>query len=578
MALRYRLDQGPWLALDAPALEVPAGVTLAVDLASGGHWYGHGFSHVQPLPLETGEIVNQTFAVNNIQSPVWMCSAGAVLFADTMEPLDVRLNEGGNGELRVTPKQAAATVRVFRGADLPRAHALYLRAVGWPNRPPDARAFGDAFFCTWTQYPRCITRERILDMGRQIRSRAYPCSTLIIDDRWESCFGELEFSKDFPDPRSMVDELHALQLAVWLWVTPFVNREASNFGELEGRGVLVRRKDGAGAALLKWWGGTAGLVDVTSPKGRGWLAGKLADLKKRYGIDGFKIDGGDFKYQPDPAQAAWHDWRGASGFSDALLGLFEEIAPNACETRTAWRSQGRPILWREGGKDSHWGLDNGLKALVALGLNVGLLGYDLLMPDMVPGRVQTMVSDMALPTDELMVRWTEASAFFPLLQFSYFPWNYAPETEQAVRALALAHKALEPYLAEAARSRTRPLMRPVWYDAPGETELYTVADEFMLGPDLLAAPVLDPARETRTVRVPAGRWVDAWTGRRVRAGLHEQYPAPCPGIPLFVRESNADLADRLRSVLDTIRRGSVPTGVTSATWRSGLDRDLNVTG
>jgi len=574
--LRIRIGADPWQTLAGPVIEIPAGTTLTVDLASGGHWYGHGFSHIQPYPLETGTVVNPTFAVNNIQSPVWMCSAGSVLFADTTAVLAVSLNEAGSGELRVTPVNEPLTVRVFTGRTLPEAHAAFLRHVGWPNASPDTRVFGDALFCTWTQYPRCITQARVLDMARQIRAHDYPCSTLILDDRWESCFGELEFSRDFPDPRTMLDELHALGFAVWLWVTPFVNQESANFPELARQRVLVQSRAG-GAALFRWWGGTAGLVDVTSPAGRDWLRGKLAGLQ-RIGVAGFKIDGGDFKYQPAPADALWHADRGASGYSDALLELFENQAPNACETRTAWSSQRRAILWREGGKDSHWGLANGLKALVTLGLHCSLLGYDLLMPDMVPGRVQTMVADLPLPTDELLVRWTEVSAFFPFLQFSYFPWNYATDTEQVVRQLAKVHQALVPYLTAAARNRTRPLLRPLWYDAPDVPELYGIADEFALGPDLIIAPVLDPAANARDVVLPPGRWVDAWMGTKLAGGLQPGFPAPCPGIPVFVRAENSELCDQLAAVLRSIQRGSITSGRCTATWRAGLNRDLNVTG
>ena len=531
--LRVRIGSGQWQPLVGPVVEIPAGTTLTVDLAAGGHWYGHGFNHVQPYPLEQGAVVNPTFAVNNIQSPVWMCSAGVVLFADTTAVLAVSLNEAGSGELRITPVSEPVTVRVFTGRTLPEAHAAFLRHVGWPNDIPDARVFGDAFFCTWTQYPRCITQARVLDMARQIRARDYPCSTLILDDRWESCFGELEFSRDFPDPQALVSELHALGFAVWLWVTPFVNQEAANFPELAHQRVLVQSRAG-GAALFRWWGGTAGLV--------------------------------------------WHAARGASGYSDALLEVFENLAPNACETRTAWSSQRRAILWREGGKDSHWGLDNGLKALVTLGLHCGLLGYDLLMPDMVPGRVQTMVADMALPTDEFMVRWTEVSAFFPFLQFSYFPWNYAAGTEQVVRQLAKVHHALAPYLESSARNRTRPLLRPLWYDTPEIPELYAIADEFALGPDLVIAPVLDPACHTRDLVLPTGQWVDVWTGTELAGGPQPGFPAPCPGIPVFVRAGNTVLRDRLAAALRPIQRGSIKSDHCTATWQAGLNRDLNVTG
>ncbi len=556
---------------------LPAGEPLLISLSDGGHWYGHGFNHLQPWPLERGGIDNAAFAVNNIQCPVWMCSQGVVILADTVAPLAVSINRGGDGMLRICCPSSPLTIRIFRGVSLPEAHAKWLRHAGWPNPPPGAEMFGDSLFCTWTQYPRCITRERVLDMARQIRTRGYPCRTLLIDDRWERCFGELEFSsRDFPDPTGMFAELKDMGFDAWLWVTPFVNREAADFAELARRKILVPSRSGEGAAMLKWWGGEAGLVDVTAPQGREWYRRKLEALLK-LGAAGFKIDGGDHKYHPLADDCDWHADPGASGYSDQLLAMFEDLTPNRCETRTAWLSQQRAILWREGGKDSHWGQDNGLKAMLTLGLNLALLGYDLLIPDMVPGRVQTMNADDPLPSDELMVRWTELSTFFPFLQFSYFPWNYAPATERVIADYARVHKALEPYLAGRAAARRKPLLRPLWYDCPEEAALFAIADEFLLGDDLLVAPVLDPGVVARDISLPPGVWIDAWTRRPV-SGILRQWSAPCPGIPIFVKEGNPDLLATLHQALSVIGCGGVEASITTASWQAGLTRDLSVTG
>jgi alpha-glucosidase (family GH31 glycosyl hydrolase) len=555
------------------------GETLSFNIADGEHWYGHGFNHVQPYPLETGRIDNPAFAVNNIQSPVWMSSRGTVVLADTVERLTVRLNAEGDRRLAITALDSPVTVRIFKGLTLIEAHRAFLKHVGWPPPSPSREQLGESLFCTWTEYPRCITQERVLAFARDIRSHGYPCHTLIIDDRWESCFGELAFSKDFPDPTAMVRQLSELGFAVWLWVTPFVNQESANFAELAKRRVLVQRIDGQGPALLRWWGGTAGLVDVTAPHGADWLREQLHYLKDTIGVAGFKIDGGDFKYQPAPEISAWHKRPGPSGYSDALLALFEEVAPMNCETRTAWLSQRRKILWREGGKDSHWGLDNGLAAMITLAQHLSLMGYDLQIPDMIPGRVQTMVSDMPLPSDELMVRWTEATALMPMMQFSYAPWHYATATEAAVRGFALLHECLSSYLHSHSVNRTIPLLRPLWYADPEDAALYTVPDAFLLGPDLLVAPIVNEGANRRDIRLPRGDWRDAWTSQTYFGGkLLKDHPAPCPGIPLFVRVENKGLFDLISKALSAIVRDSVPSKITSSTYMSGLDRDLSVTG
>lgn len=506
-----------------------------------------------------------------------MCSAGYALLAETNCSLEFHCNEQGNDRLEVRCPDAPLVVRIFQGEDLPTAHAKLMRFVGWPSPIPEKFLLGDSIFCTWTQYPRSITQERILHMARTIRQRRFPCSVITIDDRWESAFGELEFSRDFPDPRVMVEELHKLGFRVWLWVTPFINQEANTFPLLAEKGLLAPGRDG-GPSLFRWWGGTAGIVDLTNPDARQWYREQLLRLKNGIGVDGFKIDGGDAKYQPNAAETLWHDSVGPSGYIDLLLGLFEEIAPLSCESRTAWLSQRRSILWRQGGKDSHWGVDNGLRAMVHLGLHLALLGYDLLIPDMIPGRIQTLVSSLPLPSDELFIRWTEVSAFMPIMQFSYFPWNYSEEIFLIAQSYAELHKEIEEYLYEQARDRRAPLVRPLWYDDPKEQELYSIGDEFLLGSDILAAPVLDENQVCRDLVLPAGSWRDAWTGCTYSSGKIFQHPAPCPGIPLFIRAEHTQLFQVLNQILNRIPRGKCKAGVTSASYSCGLDRDLTITG
>ena len=554
---------------------IEADSEIEIDLKAGGRWYGHGFNHDQPYPLEKGVINNTDFAINNIQSPIWMCSAGHIFLAKTFAPLNVSMNHGGSDKL-VIKNSERYELLTFSGENLVDALAQLRSRFEWKRASTPAEMMGDVWFCTWTQYPRAITQERILDMAKQIREEAYPCSTIVIDDRWESCFGELSFGKDFPDPVGMVKTLHEMNFRVILWVTPFVNTDSAHFDELSASGALVQRANGPGAATFRWWGGEAGLVDITGKEGKGWFQSKLYHLKNDIGIDAFKIDGGDAKYMPSDLEARWHDSPGRSGYSDLLLEAFEEVVPAMCESRAAWLSQNRNIIWRLGGKDSHWGEDNGLKALVHLGLHLSLMGYDLLIPDMIPGRVQTLDSSMALPTDELMIRWTEVSCFFPLVQFSYFPWNYQEPTSSALRNLANAHKALENYIVESSKDQDAPLLRPLWYAEPENADLYDIGDQFFLGSDLMVCPVLEAGQSQREVLLPKGDWVDVRNGNQLSAGRH-RVEAPCPGMPVFVKACRKDLYDLLNPLLK-MPNFEVSKDTTTATYSCGLDRDLSVTG
>ena len=559
---------------------------VAFSIQTGGLWYGHGFSHRQPFPLNDEEIVNENFVVNNIQSPIYFTSSGSAIVVDTRDPIAVRFNKAGSGLLEICLKDSGRLeLTVLVGPDIMAARDRCVRMMGLPSRIPPLEAFAKPIFTTWTQYPRYISQELVLSFAHEVKASGFPCNSIEVDEQWEKHFGELEFDPEtFPSPAAMVEEIHRLGYHATLWVCPFVNEDADNFEELTGRRIIVNRKGTTEAAMLRWWHGNAGIVDFTSPRARDWYLARLGALKA-LGFDGFKIDGGDGKYQPDHREADFENPTTPSAFCDAYIGFFAEHFPELAETRTGWRTQSLGIISRQGGKDSHWGLDNGLKAMVTLGLDMALMGFAYILPDMIPGRVQTLVSTHPLPTDELFVRWTEASAFFPIMQFSYFPWNYDSAVVEACRRFAELHGRLGPYIYRAAlraKEEGGMIIAPLFAEFPADERCYRVNDEFLLGRELLVAPVLEEGATRRDVYLPPGRWIDAWTDRVMDGGRAVlQHPASCPGIPLFVRgggEAESELLGIFSQWRAGVQRGTVPSGITTATHQAGIDRDLGVTG
>ena len=96
----------------------------------------------------------------------------------------------------------------------------------------------------------------------------------------------------------------------------------------------------------------------------------------------------------------------------------------------------------------------------------------------------------------------------------------------------------------AAHERGRRVMRPLFYDFPEDPLAWAVDDEYMFGPDLLVAPVLEPEVSERAVYLPVGTaWRDAWTGDRQDGGSTIIVPTPIDQIPVFVRASSAQTLD-----------------------------------
>jgi alpha-glucosidase len=118
------------------------------------------------------------------------------------------------------------------------------------------------------------------------------------------------------------------------------------------------------------------------------------------------------------------------------------------------------------------------------------------------------------------------------------PWMF-PDAMDTVRALFDLRETLRPVIAEALadyRDRYVPSVRPVFYDFPDDPDAWSDTDDFMLGRDLLVAPVVEPGAENRTVRLPLGSdWRDPRTGALHRGGTAVALPAPLGQPPYLQR-------------------------------------------
>ena len=123
------------------------------------------------------------------------------------------------------------------------------------------------------------------------------------------------------------------------------------------------------------------------------------------------------------------------------------------------------------------------------------------------------------------------------------PWNIAERTGDervlpVFRRFAELPQRLVPYLAaEASRAITtrEPLMRPLFFDTPDEPAVWQHPLQWMLGDDLLVAPVTDEGAGSCRVYLPPGEWVDAFTGEAVTGGRVVERATPIDELPVYVR-------------------------------------------
>ena len=325
----------------------------------------------------------------------------------------------------------------------------------------------------------------------------------MIDDRWSYDYGNWTFDGTrFPDPAAMTAELHTLGFAVMLWLVPFVSPDSATSRMLADNRWLITGPDGQ-PVVRRWWNGWSTMLDLGHPDALGWLRAELEKLQRELGIDGFKFDAGDIR-DTEPGDVS------ASG--GVAVDYCEEWARFASEfefneLRACWKMGGRPLAQRLHDKPSAWGR-GGLASLIPEGIAQGLIGAPFSCPDMIGGGDLATFAPGAVLDQELFVRFAQCSALFPMMQFSLAPWRLLDaEHLAAVKSAVDLRQSLLPdliTLVDAAARTGEPILRPLAYHHAGYEDVH---DEFLLGPELLVAPVLEQGATSRTVVVPPGRWV-----------------------------------------------------------------------
>ena len=128
---------------------------------------------------------------------------------------------------------------------------------------------------------------------------------------------------------------------------------------------------------------------------------------------------------------------------------------------------------------------------------------------------------------------------------------YDQQTIDLYSAAARTHERLAPYIdaqVDRAVRSGEPIMKPLFFDYPGDQATYAVDDEWLLGDSLLAAPILtDQTR--RDVHLPAGQWFDVANQRAVSGPANlSGYAADLTRTPTFVRLGTTDTATLLRAL------------------------------
>ncbi|CAN8073934.1 unnamed protein product [Agarophyton chilense] len=367
---------------------------------------------------------------------------------------------------------------------------------------PNASLLEDPIWSTWARYKADVTQKDVIAFAKEIAQRGLPRSVMGIDDRWSTKYGDFQFdSNKFPDPKAMVDQLHNLGFLVTLWITPFADLDSNAVTNEETAKFFVKTRNGKIGSFAWWQPTKVAAINLSDLRARVWVTNRLRVLMEDYGIDGFKFDAGEPSFLPE--DAALQDILDSP--NEYTRSWIKHIVPVArvSEVRAGVRGcQNVPTLFRLFDRFSTWNQQNGLASVLAALLTAGILGYPFCIPDYVAGNAY----GDEVPCEELMIRWAQASVAMPALQFSIPPWQFGIKCDKLCRqALKWRQKFFWKYIRRFLRSAAEnytPICRPMWWlRAPEE-----IFDQFLIGNNVIVAPVINKGQRRRNVFIPHGFW------------------------------------------------------------------------
>lgn len=494
-----KIVAGLILALIATVSSAQVNSVIAVE--TGERWWGGAtaLGSLMPYTKATAVYDQRTQNFNNQTAPFWVSNYGRYIFAK--DPVKWQF-DGKNF------KFSAPTTVVAKkaGRNLREAYVIAVNEHIKPAgvRPP-ALFFERAQFNTWIELIYDQNQTDIEAYAESIIANGFNPGVLMIDDNWQRYYGNFDFrAEKFPDPKAMISKLHAMGFVVMVWVCPFVSPDSPEYRDLAERGYLIKGSDSM-PLLSRWWNGVSAIYDLLNVDAAQYLENQLRQAQAKYGIDGFKLDAGDVQFYDEATSnaqcAAWQ----------SLANRFEYS-----ELRASWGGGAERAVQRLGDKDYSWGA---LQALIPDMVAASMLGYPFTCPDMIGGGQFGSFRgvDRSTLDQKLIVRWAQASALMPMMQFSVAPWKVLDSKNLSyVQKATALHEKIAPYIVELATLAAKsgePIVRPMEYHYP-KAGFSDCIDQFMLGDRYIVAPVLT-ADDKRVVRLPRGTWIDDM-GKRYR--------------------------------------------------------------
>ncbi len=562
--LLRELDAGGSLKLKARAFQPIIGgdhkITAAFEPNSGEKLYGMGQYQQDILDLK-GSTFELAHRNSQASVPFVLSSAGYGLLWHN--PAIGRATFAANRTEWVAESALQLDYWITAGRTPAEITAAYADATGHAPMMPE---YGLGY---WQCKLRYWNQEQLLQVAREHKRRGLPMDVIVADFFHWPQMGDFRFDEEFwPDPAAMVAELADLGIELMVSVWPQVSLASENYVDLKRRNCLVRTE--RGMDIHMGFEGPSVFLDTTNPEARR----AIWDLCRRnyhdLGIKIFWLD----EAEPEYGVYDFDNYRYHLGsnlqvgnlYPQAFARAFYEGQVDAGQgevvnlLRCAWAGSQRygALVW-SGDIHSTWA---DFRRQITAGIHMGVAGIPWFTTD-IGGFHDGDITDPDF--HELLIRWFQFATFCPVMRMhgdrkpteeiaaadggrrcaSGAPnelWSFGEDVFEILAGYTHLRETLRPYtrsLMVAAHECGQPVMRGMFHEFPDDAACWDLRDQYMFGPDLLVAPVVEARAVRRTVHLPAGAaWTELVTGVVHAGGQLVEVDAPLDVIPVFARDGS----------------------------------------
>jgi len=474
--------------------------------------------------------------------PFYISSRGYGVFIDSSSDVIFEVQSERTTRVNVTIPSEGARWYVIYGPTPKEILQKYAKLTGFPALPP-AWTFG-----LWltTSFTTDYDLKTVSSFIAGMKDRDIPLRTFHFDCFWMKGFQwcDFEFDPDmFPDPAAMLKQLKKdFGIKVCVWINSYIAQESALFKEADENGYLIRNVDGSLYQTDLWQAGM-GIIDFTNPEAYKWFQGQMEKLINM-GVDSFKTDFGEripcigVKYHDGKDPVAMHNYYTYLYNKCVFEVLERKLGKNeACLFARSATVGGQkfPVHWGGDCESSFEAMAESLRG----GLSLCLSGFGFWSHDI--GGFEG-----ARPEPSVYKRWC---AFGLLSSHSRLhgsssyrvPWLFDDEACDVLRKFTKLKLELMPYIystAINAHETATPVMRAMLLEFPKDKEAYSADTQFMLGENILVAPVFNEEGDV-SYYVPKGEWYGYIDGKvRKSTGEWMEEKHDFLSLPILVREGS----------------------------------------